>query len=110
MRFHRLGFPWRKRQQSLSALGRWGCKENRKDIAQSIRSKTFFITLIFEGHNITCIVMLSEKKKEMELGLQQRGEMKSPAVMMMIRLPLVNMTASGCLANQSLDFVVRSVK
>ena len=42
--------------------------------------------------------------------VQQGGEMKSPAMMMMIRLPLANASASGCLANQSLDFMVGSVK
>lgn len=42
---------------------------------------------------------------------KQGGEMKSPVMMMMmIRLPLANVTASGCLANQSLDFMVGSVK
>lgn len=42
--------------------------------------------------------------------VRQGGEMKSPAIMMMIRLPLANVTASGCPANQTLDFMFGSVK
>lgn len=73
MRFHRLDFPLRG--TAVEAEGRWGWRENRKEVVQHIGGKA-----VFYGFDLgrTLHHLYSDA------GVPG-GKMKSPAMMAMIR-------------------------